>query len=586
MKIVNLIQGSAEWLKHRSEHFNASDAPAMLNCSPYQSRNELIAKLATGVTADIDNKTQEIFNKGHRYEALARPLAEQIIGEDLFPIVGTEGRLSASFDGLTLFHSMAFEHKTLNDELRGIMVDGCTGADLPKHHRVQMEQQHMISGCEKILFMASKWEKSAEETDYFVDFFDDDGVFCYREYYSLIEERHCWYTPDHALRQEIVQGWAQFAEDLKDYVPSEAKPAVVAGAVIDLPAVVAQVSGELAIKNNFAEFGAALNDFVDNRLIKKPQTDQDFADLEAQIKTLKKAEDALSAAGNAALAQVATLDEMMRMKDALHKLARDNRLAAEKIIKMEKENRKAELIMQRKAAFAEHIAGLQADIPVTLPVINADFAGAIKGKSSISSIENSLDSELAKAKIEANRISGVIRKNCESIPDKYRFLFADLQQIAAKDSADFNNLVALRISQHEAAEQERMAQEKAAAERREAEQKAALERAERDKAEAIERQKQAEQQAEIERQRHKEIAEQAAIAATERAKQAEIDRQAQEHARIEVERKAREENAAYASNIEAEVFADLTSWGVDNTTAKTLVEKIKAGAIRHISIVY
>ena len=88
MEIVNLVQGSAEWLAHRQQHYNASDAPAMMGCSPYKTRDELIRELATGITAEVSVETQSIFDAGHRFEALARPLAEEIIGEDLYPVTG------------------------------------------------------------------------------------------------------------------------------------------------------------------------------------------------------------------------------------------------------------------------------------------------------------------------------------------------------------------------------------------------------------------------------------------------------------------------------------------------------------------
>ena len=34
MQVHTLIQGSPEWAAYRREHFNASDAPAMLGISP------------------------------------------------------------------------------------------------------------------------------------------------------------------------------------------------------------------------------------------------------------------------------------------------------------------------------------------------------------------------------------------------------------------------------------------------------------------------------------------------------------------------------------------------------------------------
>lgn len=102
MIIHKLIQGTPEWHEHRRTHFNASDAPAMMGGSPYETRTELLHRLATGIEKEIDTATQRIFDDGHRFEALARPLAEAIIGNDLYPVVCSEGNLSASFDGVTL----------------------------------------------------------------------------------------------------------------------------------------------------------------------------------------------------------------------------------------------------------------------------------------------------------------------------------------------------------------------------------------------------------------------------------------------------------------------------------------------------
>ena len=83
MKTVNLVQGTPEWHAHRAQHLNASDAPAMMGCSPYKTRAQLIREVTTGITPEVDAATQRRFDDGHRFEELARPLAEAIIGEEL-----------------------------------------------------------------------------------------------------------------------------------------------------------------------------------------------------------------------------------------------------------------------------------------------------------------------------------------------------------------------------------------------------------------------------------------------------------------------------------------------------------------------
>ena len=48
-----------------------------------------------------------------------------------------------------------------------------------------------------------------------------------------------------------------------------------------------QLQGSLAVVSNLPKFGEALRLFID-RMVPKPSTDQEFADAEAECKTLKK----------------------------------------------------------------------------------------------------------------------------------------------------------------------------------------------------------------------------------------------------------------------------------------------------------
>ena len=438
MQIVNLIQGTPEWHQHRARHFNASDAPAMMGCSSYKTRSELIKELATGLSAEVDPATQRRFDDGHRFEALARPLAEEFIGDELSPCVGTEGKYSASFDGLTFMHDVAFEHKSLNATLRQAMAEGCSGADLPLQYQVQMEHQAMVAGTvEKVLFMASKW--SGEE---------------------LIEERHCWYTPNLELRAQIVAGWAQLEQDVAGYVPSaEAAAPVVAEPVESLPAVVVQVNGALAVSGNLNEFGEALRGFIAN-MKSKPETDQDFANAEAECKTLKKAEDALDAGEEAALASISVVEQMRRLKADLKNIARTARLAREKLVAAEKDRLRTALVTGAQAALDQYVATLNRRLGANwLPRIAGGFAETIKGKKSLANMEDAVAVALTSAKHEANQLAErleVNRKHLVQEDGDWIALFADFATVGTKATEDFQALAALRIGKHKQDEAQRL----------------------------------------------------------------------------------------------------------------------------------
>ena len=119
MKIIDVQQGTNEWHALRSKRLTASEAPAMMGISKYQTRTQLLDQKTTGLTPDVDEYQQRIFDKGHTSEAAARPIAEGIIGEDLYPVTceDDEGRLLASMDGLTMLEDVGFEHKLWNEKL-------------------------------------------------------------------------------------------------------------------------------------------------------------------------------------------------------------------------------------------------------------------------------------------------------------------------------------------------------------------------------------------------------------------------------------------------------------------------------------
>ncbi|MCJ8005728.1 YqaJ viral recombinase family protein [Staphylococcus aureus] len=439
MRTVNLIQGTPEWHAHRASHFNASDAPAMMGCSPYKTRGQLLREFATGATIEHDAATLQRFADGHRFEDLARPLAEQIIGEELWPCVGVDGKFSASFDGLTLLEDKAFEHKSLNDDLRLAMpVDG-GDACLPLHYQVQMEHQAMVSGAERVLFMASKWS-------------GDD----------LVEERHCWYTPNPELRAKIVAGWAQFDADVMAYDPAPVAEPVAAGRAPDqMPALRIEVTGMVTASNlaEWKEQAIAVFQGINTELV----SDQDFADAEKTVKWCGDIEDQLKAAKQHALSQTQSIDLLFKTIDAIAEEARSKRLALEKRVKTSKDERRTEIGNAARRAVQQHVLAINETlgehaIPMPATLI-ADIGDAMKGKRSFASMQEAVDAVAANAKVDASQFADRIRANVAILDGhtEHATLFADRVQLcASKAPEDLRNLVAARISEHQQAEQARL----------------------------------------------------------------------------------------------------------------------------------
>ena len=473
MIIHNLTQGSPEWLAYRAQNFNASDAPAMMGCSPYKTRAELLREVHTGRPADVDVATQKRFDAGHRAEALARPLAEEIIGEELYPVTGSAGRLSASFDGLTLDETQGFEHKALNAEIRAAFdaawqqraEDPEAGPFLPIYHRVQMEQQLHVSGAERILFMASEWGA--------------DG--------NLIEERHCWYYPDDELRANILRGWEQFERDLAAYVLPESAPAAPVGQAPEmLPALRIEITGAVTA-SNLAEFKASALGAI--RAVNRDlQTDQHFADAEQAVKWCADVEHRLAAAKDHALSQTATIDALFKTIDDISSEARRVRLDLDKLVTRRKGELKDAEVARARDALSMHVLAVNAEIsPARLQHV-AELGAAIKGLKTLDSVRAKLDAAVAAEKVRLDTRAREIRENlthCRAAGAGLEYLFADVATLVHKPADEFRTLVVARIDTHRAAEARKEAERQAA----EAARIAAAEQRARDEAAAAERQR-------------------------------------------------------------------------------------------------
>lgn len=449
--LENAPQGSAAWHAARAKHLCASEAAAALGLSKYTTRDELLRQKATGLTEEVSPAKQRIFDAGHQAEALARPIAEGIAGTEFFPVVATrevDGMpLLASFDGIDLMDELIWENKLLNQSL----VQQVQAGDLEPHYWLQLEHQLLVSGATRALFTTS------------------DGT---------PEGTHpLWYESKPERRAQLIAGLKQFAADLAAWVPPEAAPAPVVGKTPDnLPALLIQVTGAVTA-SNLPEYKAhALEVFKGiNRTL---ATDQDFATAESTVKWCADVESRLAAAKEHALSQTATIDELFRTIDAISAEARRTRLELDKLVKARKEEIRGEIVAGGITALREHIAQLNAAMPVNyMPQVPADFAGAIKGKRTVESLRSAVNDELARAKIEASNIATRIHANVKTL-EASGLVVHDAATLVLKAPDDLAAIIATRKAaeqQRLEAERERIRQEEAARADREARKKLAAE---------------------------------------------------------------------------------------------------------------
>ena len=431
MKIHNLVQGSPEWQSFRLTHFGASEAAAMLGLSSKVKRNELLHMKATGLPKEYSEWVQaNILDPGHEAEAMARPHIEERIGDDLFPVTCSEEgtRLSASCDGLTVDGAIAFEHKRFNIDL----WDKVNAGVLPDEYMPQCQQILMVTGARKVLFVVS------------------DG--------SPIKMAVLEIFPDPSWQDRIRKGWAQFEQDLAEYKPAPAaEPAPVGKAPETLPALRIEVAGHVTASNlpEFKAHALAVIGSINRELV----TDQDFANAEKTVKWCGEVEERLAAAKQHALSQTASIDELFRTIDDISTEARRVRLELDKLVTARKQSIRTEIVNEAMGKFAAHLRALNDRLGRPyMPHVETDFQGVIKGKKTIDSLRNAVDTELARAKIAANQVADLIDANLRWLRENaadYTALFPDTATLVLKEPEALQAIAGQRIAEHKAAEARR-----------------------------------------------------------------------------------------------------------------------------------
>lgn len=425
---LQLTQGSDEWLAARTQYRCASDAPAIMGFDKRTSRAEFLRMKAAGNEREFSEwAKRNLLAKGHEVEALARPIAGEIIGEELFPVIGCDDSHTylASLDGLTLLGDTPWENKMLNQELLSYIV---THQDLPETHWPQVEQQLFVTGAERALFTVSDGTKEGTTP--------------------------LWYESKPERRQLLLAAWDQFDADLANYQHVEVAVAPTAAPIKELPALTVQLVGSVTA-SNLAEWQAVVTGRI-QAINTDLKTDQDFADAALMVNFLDEGEKKLELVKEQALAQTASIDALFRAIDSIKAEMRTKRLDLDKTVTKRKETIRIEIAQEAYAGFAEHIEALNKRLGSPLMSIQKpDFAGAMKGKRTVQTCRDAVSDALATAKSEATIVADRIAINQKAAAETM-FLFPDFASVCTKANDDFATLLIARVQAHNEAEQKRL----------------------------------------------------------------------------------------------------------------------------------
>lgn len=433
MRTLDLTQGDAGWHAHRAMARNASEASVMMGSSKNATRSDLVRLKATGSEREYSRWVEEVlFPRGHEVEPALRAIAEGMIDQELYPIVAVsdDGYLSASFDGVTMDETVFCECKQAN----AAKMEAIRRHEIPAEDRWQVVQQFAVND-------------RAETCIYACGDGTDEGT------ETMVIDR----AEVEADIATLRAAWAQLDEDVRNYQPEPVKVEVAAAPIEGFGALALRVEGRV-LASNLDAFRAGAEAFIAR--LPKPaelQTDQDFADADAAVKACAEAESRIKAAKDAALAQMADVEAVMRAADTIAETIRAARLALDKAVKAEKENRRAELIRGGAEAVRAHYAAINAtmaefrmDAPCS---ITSDIGAAIKGLKSLDSIRDKIATAVAHAKIAASQEADR-RRLCIAVINQHaehRALIPDAAAlVASKSPEDLRNLITARVAEHEA----------------------------------------------------------------------------------------------------------------------------------------
>lgn len=207
MKIIDVEQGSQEWLSLRKRMIGASDAPSIMGVgfkTPYQLWMDKMGLL--------ENKQSVAMARGLEMEPIARQKLIEEIGYEVFPVVALHDSIPymmASFDGWSEDRKIAVEIKCPGKEDHEKAMDGI----IPEKYIPQLEHQMEVAGINS-MFYFSFTERSCK----ILQIEKDENIISM----ILLEERIFWECMQNLEAPELIdrdyikredEEWVQLAKE-------------------------------------------------------------------------------------------------------------------------------------------------------------------------------------------------------------------------------------------------------------------------------------------------------------------------------------------------------------------------------------
>lgn len=233
-----------------------------------------------------------------------------------------------------------------------------------------------------------------------------------------------------------------------------------------LPELSIQIIGQVK-GSNLVEYKKTAIAFIES-INTDLKTDEDFSLADKAIKFCSKIESDLDTVKEKALSKTADINLLFKSLDELKEATRNKRLKLSKLAKDQKLVVRTSILTEAIKALNDHVAVIYEDIkPLSFPHLGADFQKAMKGKSAVKSMKESVNKELKAAIDKADEYQKHINFNLTTMNElasDFKFLFNDLQAIILNEHDHFELITTTRVNDYKEAEIKRIAKIEADAE--------------------------------------------------------------------------------------------------------------------------
>lgn len=146
-ELIDLEQGTNEWLAFRRDHIGSSDASVIKGINPWKTPHTLWQQKTEGVEDEVNNAMR----KGLQLEPMARQLFTEHTGISVRPVVVRNRERPwqmASLDGMSESGDLIVEIKCGSEDLYKKALDGI----IPEYYMCQLQHEHSVCSPKKAYY--------------------------------------------------------------------------------------------------------------------------------------------------------------------------------------------------------------------------------------------------------------------------------------------------------------------------------------------------------------------------------------------------------------------------------------------------